>query len=599
MFETLKARNILLLAILISIVFGIAAPAPAYADSETWAWIKGFFKGLSPSYVYDYWKGKVSEAKEAVADIGVSFFNAIIRAVTTLILLVPTTLAAFSAGILGAIISPSFMGVSFTGYDNPLIREGWGMVRDLANMVIVLGFVVVGVATALRVKEYEAKKVLLPLIITALLINFSRLICGIVIDAANIAMEHFFTGGTMEMGFINTLSGLLKTPPPDDAAEALQSAISLAFFNSVVFVVFLLYAFLFALRYVALWTLVILAPLAFVFRVFSFTRTYYNVWLKQFIMWSFVGVPAAFFFFLGNLLAKEGTGGSLGVGIAQFFVPSLLLLVGFFVSLQTGAIGAKAAVGAGKAVFKGSGKVAGGLVRRTKTGQKVSQASSRLQERVGLKPVGSFEADRAKRIAESRKRVAQAPEEVRRRTLRRKLASSPEDRVAAFESLAKEGKLSESEVRRYAPDLKEMGLKTKEIKQAMPTLAPSLDTDRVRHWESQTNPATGNNYTTAEAEQQVIRETLADQSPQQVRKNIRSEALKDPRILLALDEDQIKGFRRGSHSQKQVLHDLVTSPTERRRLAREIRELRRQGRTAEARELRDKIDVARTEFRHI
>lgn len=78
---------------------------------------------------------------------------------------------------------------------NTFVQAGWTVVRDFANLFFILIVVAIGIATALRVKQYEVRKTLPRLIIVAILINFSPVICGAVIDAANIITNFFFTAG--------------------------------------------------------------------------------------------------------------------------------------------------------------------------------------------------------------------------------------------------------------------------------------------------------------------------------------------------------------------------------------------------------------------
>ena len=67
---------------------------------------------------------------------------------------------SWSASIFQNIASSEVLKFAITK-DNMVIH-GWQIVRSLANMFIVLGFVVVGIATILRIREYEAQKKLLP-----------------------------------------------------------------------------------------------------------------------------------------------------------------------------------------------------------------------------------------------------------------------------------------------------------------------------------------------------------------------------------------------------------------------------------------------------
>ncbi len=101
----------------------------------------------------------------------------------------------FNIGIdfLTFVLSPPFSDYNITG--DPTFISGWTSVRDIANLFIVLGFVVIGISFALRIGEYGSKKVLFSLIIIALLVNFSGLFCGLIIDASNIIMKDLLRRG--------------------------------------------------------------------------------------------------------------------------------------------------------------------------------------------------------------------------------------------------------------------------------------------------------------------------------------------------------------------------------------------------------------------
>ena len=66
------------------------------------------------------------------------------------------------------------------------VVKGWAIVRDLCNMFFILILLVIAFATILRVEGYDIKKMVPKLIIMAILINFSKTICGLIIDAADL-----------------------------------------------------------------------------------------------------------------------------------------------------------------------------------------------------------------------------------------------------------------------------------------------------------------------------------------------------------------------------------------------------------------------------
>ena len=73
----------------------------------------------------------------------------------------------------------------------PAVAKGWVVVRDLCNMFFVVILLIIAFATILGQEEYGAKKMLPKLIMAAVLINFSKLICGLMIDVSNVVMLTF------------------------------------------------------------------------------------------------------------------------------------------------------------------------------------------------------------------------------------------------------------------------------------------------------------------------------------------------------------------------------------------------------------------------
>jgi hypothetical protein len=91
--------------------------------------------------------------------------------------------------ILSLVTSPYFINLNYTS--GGIVDIGWQVTRNFANLGFVLALLWIGLATALKLSEYEAKKSLPRLILMILLVNFSPVICGVVVDAANIVMNFF------------------------------------------------------------------------------------------------------------------------------------------------------------------------------------------------------------------------------------------------------------------------------------------------------------------------------------------------------------------------------------------------------------------------
>ena len=286
---------------------------------------------------------------------------------TVFIVLVPISLALFKLSeiVLTWSINPESFG-NIT--DNIFVITAWGMVRDFSNMFFVLIFVAIGIATALRVKAYEIKKTLPRLLGVALLINFSPVICGLVIDMANIFMNFFLTAGAS--GFNQTIS--MSSSAGGQYLAAIESAwgnwhqfitgvfffrlLSVFLFNIFGSLVLFLFATLFLVRNIALWVLVILSPLAFFSYILPATKKIiFDKWKKEFIKWSFIGLTGSFFLYLSQLMlaiqtdqiksppteSMEFGGGTLSDLIVST-IPVLFLLIGFFITVSTSAMGTKA-----------------------------------------------------------------------------------------------------------------------------------------------------------------------------------------------------------------------------------------------------------------
>lgn len=277
--------------------------------------------------------------------------SGIIGAVSVILLLLTQGFMELSQTLLAWVTSEGFINIKFT--DNLFVNEGWGIVRGLTNIFIVLGLVVTALATILRIESYQMKKTLPLLLIVALLINFTPMLCGLVIDASNIIMNHFLKAGQfLTQNYPSAIGSAISELWREIDSPSGMLATGLLLVGSSLFsaIIFLLFAFLFLLRYIALWMLVILSPLALFCYIFPATKKMWNQWLSQFIQWCFIGIPAAFTIYLANMMTQQMVQGKLlgeisSMGkIMGYIVPVAFLYVGLLMSLQTGAMGADLAI---------------------------------------------------------------------------------------------------------------------------------------------------------------------------------------------------------------------------------------------------------------
>ena len=282
---------------------------------------------------------------------------------------------------LSLVTSPSFINLPYTS--GGIVGPGWEITRNFANMGFAFALLVIGLATALRIGEYHAKKTLPRLIGMILLINFTPVICGLVVDASNIIMNFFIEGISSFSSMINLaasqLAAIMHSLSTIDGwvsmhMDLIARSVTFSAFCILTAFFFFLFSVLFIMRYVAIWVLVILSPLAFFANVLPNTKKLFTAWWDQFFQWCIVGVTAAFFLYLAEqLLVFTNANPVIGTApdmiwvnagfsilgfdeILKFAVIDVFLLVGFLASLSSGATGANAVI----KTTKGWGKTAVG-----------------------------------------------------------------------------------------------------------------------------------------------------------------------------------------------------------------------------------------------
>jgi len=355
---------------------------PCAAEAGVLDWIMGAAGAVG---------GIVGGAVEGAAG---NLANAIIQAIANLVILGIGALLGLAYQALQWVISPNFLNMTMTGPDNPLVYNAWAFVRDLANIFLVLGLIVIALGIILGIKEYEAKRTLPVLIIVALLINFTPVICGWIIDFSNYLMKHLLTGG-FNNSFVQAISNGLQSQGGKDPLRAIIDALVFIIFAIVAIVVIVLYCLLFLVRYVFLWVLIIFSPIAFVSRVFGPNRyikmffpgfLYWDNWWTSFIQWCVIGVFGAFFIFLANKsmvdwVIQTSPPPSILAGLYMYIFPILILLIGFFATIATASQGMEVLPGS-KVIVKAAAEKAqkGARWAGKKVGEAVPESVRRRGE---------------------------------------------------------------------------------------------------------------------------------------------------------------------------------------------------------------------------
>ena len=196
---------------------------------------------------------------------------------------------------------------------SPAVSKGWIIIRDICNMFFIAGLLVIAFATVLKIEKYSAKRLLGSLLLAAVLVNFSKLICGILIDIAQVLMLTFVNAfKTAAEGNFAEMLGLTKLMAIREAAEVsggeVLGALILGFIMTIISLIVVgIITIIFVFRIIILWFLVLLSPFAFITSVFPSFQKYSNMWWEKFTSQLIVGPVMAFFLWLSlSVVSDQG-----------------------------------------------------------------------------------------------------------------------------------------------------------------------------------------------------------------------------------------------------------------------------------------------------
>jgi len=215
---------------------------------------------------------------------------------------------------LGRMVIEPFLIVNLRGNTSTMqaINSGWVIVRDTANVLLILGLLFIAVANAIRFQiDYYTAKMLLPrLIIAAIFVNFSQLMAMAILDLANVLTYQFirdiqFTnliilsgsavGGKGVASTIAYLVGTIVTSGLSSAGLAIFLAI-------VVGITLLTLIAVLIARIMIIYLLVVFSPLVFLFSVLPFTRGLTSTWWGYLTRWVFMGPVIALILMVASKL---------------------------------------------------------------------------------------------------------------------------------------------------------------------------------------------------------------------------------------------------------------------------------------------------------
>lgn len=249
-----------------------------------------------------------------LSDIGSSIFE---KGVGFILVYVCAPVASF-VFTLGSWLVNFSLELNSTVMKMPIVKAGWSFCRDFANLGFVLGILVISFSTILRQRQYGMQSLLFKFIQTAILINFSLVISGIIIDFAGIITAYFLNSAATMTGNGDLASGLAnllrikELSGINGSSASIPEGVTLLGTNfvvgllslvfSIVFTVFsaiilLALAIMLLYRFVALAFLLILSPLAWFSSIFPRINQS-GKWWSSFLNWVFFAPISSFFIYL-------------------------------------------------------------------------------------------------------------------------------------------------------------------------------------------------------------------------------------------------------------------------------------------------------------
>jgi len=339
-----------------------------------------------------------------------------------------------------ALATPTFI-------TNPLVQIGWPFVQGIANLGFMLALLFIAFATTLRIEGFSAARQLPRLLIAAVLINFSLIIAGVIIDVTRVVMAIM----------INTLGNTSLDELPDhllhgtgilefvssnaDFGFAKYNAAITALYKAVVVwtlaLSFLTIGLTLLVRYIVLILLLIISPIAYLGFALPNTEPYAKQWWTVFFKYVIAGPIALFFLVLAinvNALGVReigGAGGTAGAKVLQAVILAAMLVISAVASMKMADKGSSAAVGAfgrrARRAGVGTAKFIGKRSARA-VGNRAGEAGSALDSNLRSRKDGVGKTYRAirgsKRDANGRVIAGQAPNIYQRAGKRLGLAGS-------------------------------------------------------------------------------------------------------------------------------------------------------------------------------
>ena len=311
-----------------------------------------------------------------------------------------------------------YYSTNSSSYTNEFVSQGWGAVRDIANIFFIIALLYVAIKTILGLNVTDNKKIVGAVIIIGLIINFSLFTTKVVIDGSNILAKIFYnnitsvdeSGKALPAGSEGQKSisvGLVSKFKPQQLVMATyERGIGYFLFLMILLIIVFLYsayiffsvALLFVARVVSLWIAMIFSPLAFVSYAvpFEIPGFGHKEWWKNLLENAFLAPIFTFMLylivlfteFLKTISYKSTTDLSTLENIMQNLMSVLIpFIILMFLLRQAKNIAVKYSGEMGAAIMKGA-QMVGGLALGAATGG-VAMAARGTVGKLGTKLASS------------------------------------------------------------------------------------------------------------------------------------------------------------------------------------------------------------------
>lgn len=218
------------------------------------------------------------------------------------------------------------------------VKIGWIVSRDLANLGFVLAMILISLITILRIETYNTQQILVKLILAALLVNFSLVAAGLLLDFSGILTNFFinkatdYAPGQIGTGLASAFQ-VQKLLLPIDNENAINtlvlgifqdanthimftaSIIFVAIFTTIIAISLISLAAMLFIRYIWLTMLLILMPVAWLCWIWPDIQHLFTKWWSLFMKWAWFAPAVTFFIYLAlSIVSNENKDSIMAVG---------------------------------------------------------------------------------------------------------------------------------------------------------------------------------------------------------------------------------------------------------------------------------------------